>query len=165
MKKIFVLSAFVVASVFAIPALADAGAALSPQDFAAQVMQSVQGFGGLPWVAKIAVIVTLIIASMKVSVLDDMVWNRLGKFQAWFAPILGLLGGILSLTLNGGQITLPRAFAYMSAGAGAVILHELLDTVKALPGIGAIWVQLIGVVEGALGGNPQSASDAAKPAA
>lgn len=125
--------------------------------FIGQIATAFSSFGGLPWAGKIALIITLLIASMKVSVLDSLVWDRLGKFQAWAAPILGLIGGIVSLAVSG-HITLPGVLAYMSAGAGAILLHELLDTVKALPGIGQMWVSIIAAIEGALGGNAQGAN-------
>lgn len=136
----------------------------SSQDFFASVLAAIQSLGGLPWIGKIALIITLLVSSMKVTVLDDLVWNRLGKFQAWLAPILGLVAGILTLGA-GGQISLAGIFAYISAGAGALLLHELLDTVKAIPGLGPLWISLIGVVEGALGGNPVSASNVPVPPA
>lgn len=163
MKKILLALTFAMLFLIAQFSFADVSA-LPPQDFFAQVLQAIHDFGGLPWVGKIALIVALVIASMKVSFLDDLVWNRLGKFQAWLAPVLGLVGGILGLAVSGQPFSWARAFAYMSAGAGAVILHELLDTAKAIPGLGPIWVQVIAVIEGVLGGNPVSTSDAKKPA-
>lgn len=145
---IFILTFCVVMTV----GIAHADDALPVGDFFTQVIQTIQKLGGLPWVAKIASIVLLVIASMKVSFLNDLIWKRLGKAQAWIAPILGLASGILMLGYDG-KITLPGVFAYLAAGAGALILHELLDTAKAIPGIGPLWVTVIGVIEGALGGS------------
>ncbi len=127
-------------------------APVSPLDFLGQVLSTIFRFGGLTWVMKISSVVMLLIASMKVSVLNDWFWSKLGNFQAWVAPILGALGGILSIAINGGQINLASIIAYMTAGAGAIVLHELLDTLKAIPGLGAIWVQIIQGIENALGG-------------
>lgn len=130
-----------------------AAPALDPGAFLTQVLQVVQGLGGMSWILKIAAILMLIIASMKVSILDDLIWNKLGKLQIWLAPILGLVLGILMLA-SGGSISLPGVFAYMSAGAGAVALHEILDLIKGIPGIGPAYVAVINLVEGALGGTP-----------
>jgi hypothetical protein len=137
-------------------AYAFAADVVTPGDFFAQVLDVITKFGGLTFVLKVAAIITLVISSMKVSVLNDLIWSKLGAFQAWVAPILGLLAGILHLADNGASISWASVFAYLSAGAGAIILHELLDSVKALPGLGEFWVGLIAAVEKLLGG-PSSA--------
>lgn len=123
---------------------------VAPQDFLVLVLDAIKGFGGLSWVLKISVIITILISSMKVSFLNQMLWSKLGAFKAWAAPILGLIAGILSLA-QGGEITLVAVFAYISAGAGAIILHEILDSVKSLPGIGASWLWIIELISAALG--------------
>lgn len=132
-------------------AYAFAGDTVSPQDFLTQVLDSINKMGGLTWVLKVASIITLIIASMKVSVLNDMIWSKMGNFKAWLAPILGLAAGLLSLAA-GGHLSLADVLAWLSAGAGAVVLHELLDTIKAIPGLGDVYVNLIDAIENALGG-------------
>lgn len=122
-------------------------------DFLSQVLDAVKGFGGLSWLLKISAVITVILASMKVSFMRDLVWDKLGAAKAWAAPILGLIVGILNLATAGGHITLPAILAYVSAGAGAIILHELLDTLKAVPGIGPKWVEIISVISAFTGGN------------
>ncbi len=124
----------------------------APQDFLAQVLETIAKFGGLSIFVKVSVVITLIIASMKVSILNDLIWSKLGQFKAWVAPILGLVAGILGLFIDGHTPTPQSIFAYISAGAGAIILHELLDTIKAIPGIGSTYVMIINIIEGALGG-------------
>jgi hypothetical protein len=131
-------------------AFADA-TVVTPTDFLKLVSDTVQSFGGLSWMLKVAAVITVLISSMKVTFLNGLVWSKLGKAQAWVAPILGLVGGLVGLAGHG-PLTLQSAFAFLSAGAGAIILHELLDTVKALPGIGPVWVGLIDAIEKATGG-------------
>lgn len=145
------LPIFVVGFFMAGYATADASV-VSPNDFLMLVLQTISNLGGLPWVLKISAIITLVIAAMKVSLLNDLLWSKLGDFKAWAAPILGLLGGILALTASGQPITMASLLAYLSAGAGAIILHELLDTVKSIPGLGDIWVNIINIIQKALGG-------------
>lgn len=135
--------------------------AVNPQDFFAQVMEAIKSFGGLSFMLKIAAIVTLIVSSMKVSFLNKMVWSKLGSAQTWLAPILGLIAGLLSLGAGGHAITLAAIFAYVSAGSGAIVLHELLDSLKSIPGIGAGFVAIISMIESVLGG-PASQSDIIK---
>lgn len=112
---------------------------------------TIHAWGGLGWQLKIAAVILLLVASMKVSFLSKY-WDKLGEAQALLAPALGLVGGILELAYQH-AISLPGALAYLSAGAGALLLHELLDAVKAIPGLGAGYVALISAVEGALGGS------------
>lgn len=110
--------------------------------FLSQVIELVKSFGGLPWMGKVAGVIMLLIASCKVSFLKPM-WAKLGAAQVYVPLVLALIGGIVSMQ----PITLPGVVAYMFAGAGAVILHELLDSVKAIPGLGSIYVSIINLVE------------------
>jgi len=87
------------------------------QDFLAQVLLAVKEFGGLPWMAKISMIIMLLVGSMKVTFLRGLIWDRLGAAKAWVAPILALIAGILNMEV----ITLPGVLAYVGAGAGAII--------------------------------------------
>jgi hypothetical protein len=145
MLMLFVLTVFVGGY-----ALADSPV-VAPQDFFAQALDTIQHFGGLPWMGKVSAAILLLVASMKVSFLNQLLWSKLGSLQAWLAPLLGLLAGILGLGSGGAAVTGASIFAYVVAGGGAVILHELLDSVKAIPGIGQIYVSIIGVIESLLG--------------
>lgn len=121
--------------------------ATTPADFFVQVMQSAQGFGVLPWWLKVATLVNLAIASMKVGLINQKLWQKLGPMQTWLAPLLGLVAG---LATQGDHMTLKVALTWCSAGAGAIILHELLDSIKGWPGLGTAYVSLINVIEGCL---------------
>lgn len=126
---------------------------VSVSDLLGQTMEVIKNFGGLSWVLRIAAIIAILISALKVTALNDLLWSHMGQFKAWAAPILGLIAGIAQLTTGDNHLTLAGVLAYVSAGAGAIILHELLDTVKAVPGIGSAWVQLINVVSSFLGRN------------
>lgn len=119
------------------------------EGFFSQVLTFVKQFGGLPWVLKIAGISAILISTMKVSVLRELIWDKLGNAKVWAAPLLGLLFGIASL---GSGLSWASALAYISAGAGAIILHELLDSVKGIPGLGSVWLSIIEVIQKILGG-------------
>lgn len=120
-----------------------------------QVITLIKQFGGLPWVLKIAGIAAVLLSTLKVSAIREITWDKLGSAKAWAAPILGLVFGILSL---GTSLTWASALAYISAGAGAIILHELLDSIKAIPGIGSVWLSIIGVIQSLLGGKKSDAA-------
>jgi len=124
--------------------------------FSVQVLGTIGKLGGLSTMLKISAVIMLVIASLKVSVLNKLVWSKLGPVQIWAGPVLGLLAGILGLGAGSVKLSLPLVFAYITAGGGAVFVHEILDLVKAIPGLGPIYVQLISVVEGALGGSQPS---------
>ena len=151
MKKLFGICVL-----FLLSAAVFAQDVIAPQDFITQVLSVIKSMGGSSMMVKISAIIMLIIASMKVSFLNQFVWSKLGKFQIWVAPILGLLAGILDLA-GGGTLSMPKVFAYLAAGAGAVFLHEILDLVKAIPGLGSAYVAVINLIEGALGGPAASA--------
>lgn len=148
MKKYFGWLFAAVAILISFSAFAQA-AELPATDFFAQLMAAIKAFGGLSWMGKVSSIVLLLVASMKVSFIKPL-WDKLGAAKAWAGPVLGLIGGILSLGVDG-NITVAGVMAYVASGAGALILHELLDTVKAIPGLGAMYVAVINWIEGLLG--------------
>jgi len=148
MKKLFVL----ILGMFAFSVFAQAVVApVAPQDFLSQVITAVKAMGGMSTMLKISAVIVLIIASMKVSIINQYVWSKLGTYQIWVAPVMGLIAGLLSVA-GGGPVTLGKLFAYVAAGGGAVFMHEILDMVKTIPGLGAIYVTVINLIETSLGG-------------
>lgn len=139
-------------ALFSVVGFAQSAPVLEPQDFMAQVMEFVKGWGGFTTLFKISGIIALVVSSMKVSFLKELLWDKLGAFKVWVAPVLGLIAGVLGLGAGGAELSAAVVFAYLTAGGGAIILHELLDSVKAIPGIGPVWVSFIGIVQGLLGG-------------
>lgn len=159
MKKLLLLIAAFMFAHFYVPTVfgVDAGVpAEAPADFLSQVFDTIAKLGGMPTMVKISAIIMLVVASMKVSVLKRYVWDRLGPLQVWLAPVLGLIAGILGLGANGAPITLALVLTYVTAGTGAVFLHEILDSLKALPGIGPVYLAIIEVVERLLGGRRET---------
>lgn len=154
---LFLTSLFILfMSVLMWPVMAMAQEAGNPadSDFFNQVLGYIGQFGGLSWMAKIAGICLLIIAATKTSFLSKY-WQALPNIvQTLGAPLLALLGGFLSM---GSQLSFAAAFAYAFAGGGAVIMHELLDGLKTIPGIGSIYVTIINIVESMLGGQDKEA--------
>lgn len=137
---------------------------VAPSDFLSQVGQAIQNFGGMSTLLKISTIILLIVASMKVSYLNTLIWSKLGNAQAWVPVLLGLIAGILGLG-SSGPITLASVMAYVTAGAGAIGLHELLDTLKAVPGLGSVYVTVINFIEGILGGPAAQGAPTVPPSA
>lgn len=117
-----------------------------------QMLQLIGQWGGMPWGAKVSAVILLVLASMKASALRPL-WDKAGPFKVWFAPILGLAAGIISLAPSG-ELSAAGILAYVTAGAGAVILHELLDTLKAVPGLGPVWLMVIDLIKMALRAPP-----------
>lgn len=111
------------------------------ETFFVQVWELIKQFGGMPWTLKVSAIVLILLSSMKVSFLRPL-WDKLGSFKPVAAPLLGLLAGVFSLGKQG-DLSLPGITAYMFSGAGAIVLHELLNSVKGLPGIGKIYISAI----------------------
>lgn len=153
MKKIGLILGVLFLSLFAIAqeVLPPAVVVVPPQDFLSQVLQVIKNFGGLTTVLKISSVILLIIASMKVSIINQLLWSKLGKAQVWVAPLLGLIAGLLDLN-NAGTVTLASVVAYVGSGAGAILLHELLDSLKAIPGLGSTYVSIIDFLKGLLKG-------------
>jgi ABC-type uncharacterized transport system permease subunit len=119
-------------------------------DFVTLFLKDLNEFGGMSAVAKVSAVVMLLIASMKVNLINENLWNKLGDgWKTLVGPILAAVAGLVTLSMNG-QLDLPHLMVWVTAGAGAVVLHEGLDRVKLIPGIGPTYVALINLVEGFL---------------
>lgn len=127
---------------------------LDPSDsaFIDQVANALKSFGGAPTMVKITIILMLVVGSMKSTILRKLVWDRLGKAKVWVAPILGILAGILEPLLTGQKITLQNVSLFMTSGLGAVLLFNLLESLKGIPKLGPLYVSLINFIESLLGG-------------
>ena len=111
--------------------------------FFQKVLQYIQDFGGLGWAGKVAGGIFILIGAMKVSFLDK-VWDFLGEYKPAVPLVLALIAGIVSLGIDpGSEITWAGVMAYVTAGAGAIILHSLLDMIKSIPGIGKTAIAVI----------------------
>ena len=125
---------------------------MSPDaEFVRQVWDAIQNFGGLNFVARCSLVIMLIISSMKVSFLRPL-WTKLGKAQPWLTLGLGFLGGLADAFMGHDKFSWSVVVAYAVAGAGAGYIHDLLDTIKKVPGLGAVYVGLIDVLMEVLGG-------------
>lgn len=111
-----------------------------------QVTDLIKQWGGYSWQLKVGGAIAVLISFMKTSFMKP-IWDKLGDFKFWLGPALGLVTGLLTLQ---GDLTWAAALAYLQAGAGAVLVHELLDLVKKIPGIGAVWLSLIEVIKSLL---------------
>lgn len=122
---------------------------LPVDQFLSQVLEFIKAFGGLSWMMKVAGIIMLVIATMKVSFIRQYVWDKLGFAKAIVAPVLALAAGLLSMP----EFSWGGIVAWLFAGAGALVLHELLDALKGIPGIGGVWVTIIEFLSSVLGGS------------
>lgn len=153
MKRLFALFGLVFSFGFMLacaPAFAQgtAGNAGTPDlDFLGQVMQFISNYGGMPTMLKVSGGILLIIALLKTSFIAPMWAKAPDLVKTIVAPLLGLAGALIS---QGSSLTWASAFAFATAGMGAVFLHEILDGVKTIPGLGAIYVTIIGLIEAAL---------------
>ncbi len=115
--------------------------ALSPDDFLTELATAARSLGGLSTLAKAVVIITLLVSSLKVTVLRKYVWSRLGSAQVLVAPLLALTAGLLGLGSGGAPLTPAVVVAYLTAGGGAILLHELLDAAKRVPAVQAAYLK------------------------
>lgn len=123
---------------------------VSTVDFFSQVLDVIKKIGGVSTLLKISLIITLIVSSMKVSFLNAWIWSKLGPWKVWSAPVLALIAGVLGLGAGGAAITPALVFAYLTAGAGSVFMHEILDSLKAMPGLGKVYLAAIAIIESTL---------------
>lgn len=119
-------------------------------DFFTQVFEAIKGFGGFSWWMKISAICLLLVSSMRVSILKPL-WDKLGAAKIALAPLLAMIIGVVSLASVDGKISGAAVMAYLLAGGGSIILHQLLDAIKELPMVGPKYDAWIDVLKSLLG--------------
>ncbi len=94
-----------------------------------------------PTLGKVTSGIVLLISTMKVSFLKPL-WDKLKEKQEWLAPVLGLVGAIATLFING-EFSFELLLTGLAGGALAPYVHDLLDYLKAIPGLGKVWLTVI----------------------
>lgn len=97
--------------------------------------------------ALIMAIITILIGVLKNSALRGYFWDKLGWFKVLLAPALGMIYCLLAVKQAGST----EYMAAMLMGFGSTSLHELLDGIKQIPGLGPTYVAVIDIVGGILG--------------
>jgi hypothetical protein len=110
-----------------------------------QLVSLIQSFGSLSAPAKIAGIVLFIVAVVKSSFVQPL-WAKLGNAQVLVAPILAVIVSIVSIQ----PFSWAALWSSLLSGALAIGMHQLLDAVKTLPGIGSAYLTVINFVESIL---------------
>lgn len=125
---------------------------VSALDFLSQVFSVVKSLGGMAWGLKIASIMFLVVGSMKVSLIRSFTWDKIpAALKVWLAPFLSALAGLFS----SGNFDKASLTAWALAGGGAVLLYQILEGVKLIPGIGPKYVSIINFI-GVLLGKPKA---------
>jgi hypothetical protein len=151
MKKFFngfllTVTMFIVTSGAAKFALAADGD-VSELQWIADAISAVKGMGGSSGLAIASAIIALVVSLFKVPFFRDKIWDKLKFNQKAAIPlVLALIGGLVKLD----HITLGGVVAYLGAGAGAIILYEILDVVKLTNGMNATVKAVIGFLQGIL---------------
>ena len=97
----------------------------------------------LAFALKLSGLITLLISTMKVSFMRPL-WDKLGNWKWALSFVLSFAAALLG---QGSSITLGSALLYLSAGPGALALHELIDKVKAIPGLNKYIGMAISLIE------------------
>jgi hypothetical protein len=125
-------------------------AELPPADFLSQIFDAVKTLGGLPWAGKVIILCNLLVASMRVTLLRTLLWDKIGWAKFLVAPGLALLGGLVGHFTSGVAISWQNGLAYFMAGAGAILLHEMLDGLKKMPKLGPFLLGILSFIDGLL---------------
>lgn len=115
---------------------------------------------GMQWQLAAASFITILISALKVSAWRPL-WNKLGWFKAFLAPMLSIFVVMLT-AMSAGNFGWKSAVTALVTGGGALAIHELLDSFKGIPGIGGTWLAIIEWVSKMLGGSVTVSSMSAK---
>jgi hypothetical protein len=110
-----------------------------------QLYAFITGFATMSTAAKISGIVLLIIAIMKSSFLAP-VWAKLGNLQVLVAPVLAIAVSMVAIQ----PFTWATFSQSLISGTVAIGVHQLLDGIKTIPGLGSIYISVINFFESIL---------------
>jgi len=118
---------------------------------AGMLLKIVTDWKTLGWSAGVVALLTLIVSTMKNSVLRGLIWDKLGWAKVFVAPVLGIAMFLIGMqSFSWGAVLLG-----FTSGVGAIALHQLLDGLKAIPGLGSGFVKLIDFLGGLLKKPPE----------
>lgn len=138
MKKLLFILFLIPATVFA--------QEVTIQDWLSQVLEFFKTAKDASSIMKASGIIFLIIGLMKVSKLS-FIWDAFGKFKPFVAPLLALIGAVLTQVGTGGKIDLSIVILALTHGAGALALADLFDGLKKVPGLSKIVLAIIELIE------------------
>lgn len=145
----------VVAAVNPVVAVPD----VSNMDLLGMMLKLFSSWQSAGMLAGMSALVMLIIASLKNSMLRAMVWDKLKWGKVFVAPVMSIVLVFMGMMAKGMTIDGKAVLAALFVGGGAVALHEILDGLKQVPGIGGIWVNLIDMAGKLLGKPSDKPSD------
>ena len=100
-------------------------------DIFQQIMKAIGDWKAIGWQAGLAGILTVLISTMKNSLLREWVWSKVPEWaKVLVAPLLSII--IFALGM-GSAFDAKAFFAALTTGAAAVFLHQLLDGLKKAP--------------------------------
>lgn len=126
MKKIF---AFLSMIMFATVAVAQA-VEPAPSDLLGALLRALADWQSVGWQAGVAALLTILISTVKLS-WAQVYWNKLGYFKVFVAPVLSLV----AVAIAAPALDAKAMYVAITTGAGAVFLHQILDSVKKMPGL------------------------------
>ena len=86
---------------------------------------------------------TLLISTMKNSLISQYTWDKLPAWSKVFvAPVLSLIAAAIVVT----PFSLKTVGVSLLMGSASIALHDVLDSVKKMPGIGKTWLKVIDVL-------------------
>ncbi|MBK9390462.1 MAG: hypothetical protein IPN68_09810 [Bacteroidetes bacterium] len=117
---------------------------------AVQHIGTLQGLSGQALVlAAAAVGIRILISTLKVSMLRQLLWDKLPMVAKMLAaPVLGVLLAIATLP----ELTVQVLVAGLVSGALGIAVHHLLKVIEGLPGISATVQAVVQLMSRLLGG-------------
>ncbi|GAB1376784.1 hypothetical protein MASR1M48_16360 [Lactococcus petauri] len=111
-----------------------------------QTLEFFKNSSGLSGMAEASAIIFLIVGFVKSSALS-FIWDKLGKFKPFAAPVLAIAGAITNEFAATGKISLQVALLALGHGMGALAIAELFDAFKGVKGLGKVQLMVIGLME------------------
>lgn len=119
-----------------------------------QAAKAVTDWKTLGWQLGLAALITLLISSMKNSLLRGLIWDKVPNWLKMFvAPLLSIIAFALMMGKGFTSATLAAA---LTTGVGSQYLHEMLDALKTAPFVGDKWSWLVDAIGSMLKAPPKS---------
>lgn len=118
------------------------------------IVDYLKNLSGLGTMGMLSATITLLISLWKSSFLQPY-WAAMPEWmKRWMGPVLGMVSAVLAL----GPLSWATVMAGLSSGMLAAALHDLLDTLKVVPGLSPIYIAIINTIESFLGSPAEAKS-------
>lgn len=93
------------------------------------MLKAIGDWRAIGWQAGLAASIAVLISTMKNSLLRAWIWDKLGWWKVFVAPVLAMVAVLIFVK----PFDMKAVMLALTTGAGAIAIHQFLDALKNAP--------------------------------